>query len=81
MKTAKLFKNGGSQAVRLPAEFKFENDEVYVKKMSYGVLIIPKSDSPWKLWREAIEKYDFPFMEEERQQTEQFREGINELFD
>lgn len=27
---AKLFKNGGSQAVRLPAEFRFEGDEVYV---------------------------------------------------
>lgn len=29
-KTAKLFNNGGSQAVRLPAEFRFEGDEVYV---------------------------------------------------
>jgi antitoxin VapB len=27
-KTAKLFTNGGSQAVRLPAEFRFEGDEV-----------------------------------------------------
>jgi antitoxin VapB len=29
MKVAKLFKNGASQAVRLPAEFRFEGDEVY----------------------------------------------------
>ncbi|MBT4289650.1 MAG: AbrB/MazE/SpoVT family DNA-binding domain-containing protein [Deltaproteobacteria bacterium] len=81
MKVAKLFKNGGSQAVRLPAEFKFECDEVYIKKTSYGVLLIPKSHSPWKIWREALEKYDFPFMEEERQQGEQLREGLDELFD
>ena len=29
-KTAKLFTNGGSQAVRLPAEFRFDGDEVYL---------------------------------------------------
>jgi antitoxin VapB len=29
-KTAKVFTNGGSQAVRLPAEFRFSTDEVYV---------------------------------------------------
>ncbi|MBU3917022.1 AbrB/MazE/SpoVT family DNA-binding domain-containing protein [bacterium] len=81
MKSAKLFKNGGSQAVRLPVEFKFESDEVYVKKTSYGILLIPKSDSPWKKWREGLEKYDHPFMEEERQQGEQLREGLDGLFD
>ena len=32
-KTAKLFTNGGSQAVRLPAEFRFTAaDEVYVRR-------------------------------------------------
>ncbi len=29
-RTAKLFKNGASQAVRLPAEFRFDGDEVYI---------------------------------------------------
>jgi antitoxin VapB len=29
---AKLFKNGASQAVRLPAEFRFDGDEVYVTR-------------------------------------------------
>ncbi len=80
MKAARLFKNGGSQAVRLPAEFKFEGDEVYIKKTRYGVLLLPKSQSPWKLWREALERYDFPFMDE-RRQDEQVREGLDELFD
>jgi antitoxin VapB len=33
MKTAKLFANGGSQAVRLPAEFRFEGvDEIYIRR-------------------------------------------------
>jgi antitoxin VapB len=32
-KTAKIFPNGGSQAVRLPAEFRFEgSDEVYIRR-------------------------------------------------
>lgn len=31
-KTAKLFINGGSQAVRLPAEFRFEAEQVYVRR-------------------------------------------------
>lgn len=32
VRVAKLFKNGASQAVRLPAEFRFEGDEVYIAK-------------------------------------------------
>jgi len=31
-RVAKLFKNGASQAVRLPAEFRFDEDEVYVTR-------------------------------------------------
>lgn len=31
-KTARLFNNGGSQAVRLPAEFRFAGEEVYVRR-------------------------------------------------
>jgi antitoxin VapB len=32
MQTAKLFKNGRSQAVRLPAEFRFEGEDVYIRR-------------------------------------------------
>lgn len=31
-RVAKLFKNGASQAVRLPAEFRFEGEEVYLTR-------------------------------------------------
>lgn len=31
-RTAKLFKNGASQAVRLPAEFRFEGDHIYITR-------------------------------------------------
>jgi antitoxin VapB len=38
---AKLFRNGRSQAVRLPREFRFEGNEVRIRKVSEGVLLEP----------------------------------------
>jgi antitoxin VapB len=52
MQTAKLFKNGRSQAVRLPKEFRFEGDEVYVKRVAGGVMLLAKDD-PWASVEEA----------------------------
>jgi len=40
-KTAKLFRNGRSQAVRLPREFRFEGDEVRIRRVGEGVLLEP----------------------------------------
>ena len=42
MKTAKIFRHGNSQAVRLPKEYRFDADEVIVKRASGGVLLLPK---------------------------------------
>jgi antitoxin VapB len=42
MKTAKIFQHGNSQAVRLPKEFRFEEDEVVIKHHAGGVLLLPK---------------------------------------
>ena len=38
---AKLFRNGRSQAVRLPKEFRFEGDRVWVRRVPDGVLLQP----------------------------------------
>lgn len=38
METAKLFTNGRSQAVRLPKEFRFEGDEVFIKRVGDAVV-------------------------------------------
>lgn len=43
VKTAKLFKNGGSQAVRLPKEFRIEGDEVIVRKVGHSIVLTPKA--------------------------------------
>ena len=42
MKTAKIFKHGNSQAVRLPKEFRFDDDEVLIRRSGAGVLLLPK---------------------------------------
>jgi antitoxin VapB len=38
---AKLFRNGRSQAVRLPREFRFEGSQVRVRRVAEGVLLEP----------------------------------------
>jgi virulence-associated protein VagC len=40
-KRAKLFKNGASQAVRLPKEFRFEGTEVHICRVKDGILLKP----------------------------------------
>lgn len=48
-KTAKLFTNGGSQAVRLPAEFRFEGDEVYIRRdpRTGNVILSARPEPSW----------------------------------
>ena len=82
MDTAKLFRNGRSQAVRLPREYRFEGNEVFIKKTDEGVLLIPKNSSPWDVWEKNLKKYNEPFMTERNQPEEQQkRDGLDEIFD
>lgn len=45
MQTAKLFKNGRSQAVRLPAEYRFEGDEVLIRRdpLTGDIILSPRN--------------------------------------
>jgi antitoxin VapB len=48
MPKAKVFMSGGSQAVRLPAEFRFEAAEVYVRRDAIsGDVILSKPQATW----------------------------------
>lgn len=47
MATAKLFMNGRSQAVRLPREFRFEGDEVSVRREGDAVILEPMVRRAW----------------------------------
>jgi antitoxin VapB len=82
METAKLFANGRSQAVRLPKEFRFDGDEVYVKKVPGGVLLLGKEGvDPWDAWEQNLMKYADPFMIERNQPKPQERAELDEVFD
>ena len=78
METAKLFINGRSQAVRLPKAYRFEGNEVYVKKVAGGVLLIQKDQSVWGIWEKNLMKYEEPFMIERKQpEGQQERESLD----
>ena len=81
METAKLFINGRSQAVRLPKAYRFDGNEVYIKKIPGGVLLMPKEVPLWDIWEKNLMKYDEPFMVERNQPEPQERAGLYEIFD
>ena len=64
--TAKVFKNGASQAIRLPKEFRFDAEEVCIKRIGLAVLLFPK-DAAWNLMDEAIGEVDDDFMADRNQ--------------
>jgi len=73
MKTAKLFQNGQSQAVRLPKEFRFEGEEVFIKKTGNVVMLIPMTHS-WDSLLGSLDKFTPDFMTERDQPQQQARE-------
>jgi antitoxin VapB len=62
-RTAKLFKNGASQAVRLPAEFRFEGEEVYIsrdEKTQNVILSTRPGAGVWDEFFEFVRGIDIP---------------------
>ena len=66
MKTAKLFKNGDSQAVRLPKEFRFDGSEVFIKRVGSAVVLLPRGRS-WDTLVESLAKFPSDFLEAREQ--------------
>ncbi|MDP8568755.1 type II toxin-antitoxin system antitoxin VapB [Methylophilus aquaticus] len=75
MKTAKLFQNGQSQAVRLPKEFRFEGDEVFIKRSGNAVVLIPANHS-WDSLFSSLDQFSDDFMAERAQPAQQSREDL-----
>ena len=65
MVTAKVFKNGRSQAIRLPKECRFSSDEVMVNRIGDIVILLPKQNK-WESFMRAIDMFSDDFMEDER---------------
>ena len=65
MMTAKVFKNGRSQAIRLPKECRFSSDEVVVNKIGDIVILLPK-ENKWDSFMRAIDMFSDDFMADGR---------------
>lgn len=75
MQTARLFRNGQSQAVRLPKEFRFEGDRVIIRRIGNAVILQSPANS-WDTLFSALEEFSPDFMEERTQPPA----GKRELF-
>ena len=72
MTRAKLFMIGGSQAVRLPAEFRFEGDEVEIRRDSVtGEVVLSRPVASWDEYFDWVRTLDLPSdLLREREQPE-----------
>lgn len=75
MGTAKLFKSGRSQAVRLPKEFRFEGEEVFIKKVGDAVVLLPRRNS-WRTLYESLGSFSEDFMDEREQPHTEANRGL-----
>ena len=75
--TAKLFMNGRSQAVRLPVNYRFDCDEVYIRRdPETGDVIISKKPGSWDDFFKMMQEIERPedFMVERDNETPQERD-------
>ena len=63
MNTAKLFTNGGSQAVRLPKDCRFDDEEVFIHKIGNVVILFPK-ENRWQGLLESLNLFTDDFLAE-----------------
>ncbi len=74
MKTAKIFRSGNSQAVRIPKEFQMQGDEVEIQRKGELLLLRPKKRS-WDAFSESLHKFTDDFMRDGREQPPVQRRG------
>ena len=72
MKTAKVFKSGNSQAVRIPKEFHLDGEEVEIRRQGGSLILRPRKES-WAALIDSLKKFTDDFMEGERRQPTQDR--------
>jgi antitoxin VapB len=76
MNVAKLFTHGGSQAVRLPKEFRFEGTEVHVRKVGNEVVLSARPPADLQAMLDALEGFEPGVHVEREQPTQQRRAAI-----
>ena len=75
MDTARIFQSDGSQAVRLPKEYRFVGTEVGVKHFGNGVLLLPVDD-PWQTLLAGLAAFEPNFVLTRNQPDDQVRAEI-----
>ncbi len=70
MHTAKVFKSGNSQAIRIPKEFSIDENELYIQKIGKSLILTSKED-PWKAFDESLDRFSDDVFEKGREQPEQ----------
>ena len=72
---AKVFKNGRSQAIRIPKEYRVDSKEVYIEKVGDTLIIKPKKENSWDIFFDKLKDVDTKdFMKERDQLPLQKRE-------
>lgn len=79
MENAKVFWSGRSQAVRLPKEFRFDTDEVRIRKHGNAVILEPIA-TDWS-WLDQLEALDHDVIQAvQEKQAIQERPDLDNLF-
>jgi len=74
-RTTKTFKNGNSQAVRIPNEFRLPDGLLRIEKIGGVILLIPQND-PWSLFDESLKGFSGDFLADGRNQPEMQKSSI-----
>lgn len=74
METAKIFTNGRSQAVRLPKAFRFDDDEVFIKRVGDAIVLLPRKG--WGTLFQALDAFEPGFAIKREQPAQQEREAL-----
>ena len=65
---AKVFENGRSQAVRLPKEYRFSDEEVAINKIGDVVILMPK-ENKWSGFLNSLNIFSEDFMNDGRERS------------
>lgn len=66
-KTAKVFKSGNSQALRLPKEFNTDEKQFYIRRIGASLLLSPKASS-WEMVAQSLTAFSDDYFEDGRNQ-------------
>lgn len=76
MQTAKVFTSGRSQAVRIPKEYRFDSEEVFINRVGDSVVLTPVGKAR-EVFRQGLNGFTDDFLAEGRPaQLPTEREGL-----